>query len=52
MKTSRIVASCVIAALCGLTAFGAPQSTAESTPTAKMESRTKDTKRDPGIFGD
>ena len=52
MKTSRIVASCVVAALCGLTAFGAPQTTAESTPTAKMESRTKDTKRDPGIFGD
>ena len=52
MKTSRIVTSCVIAAVCGLTAFGAPQATAESTPTAKMESRTKDTKRDPGIFGD
>ena len=52
MKTSRIVASCVIAAVCGLTAFGAPQATVECTPTAKMESRTKDTKRDPGIFGD
>ena len=52
MKTSRIVTSCVIAAVCGLTAFGAPQATVESTPTAKMESRTKDTKRDPGIFGD
>ena len=51
MKTSRIIASCVIAAVCGLTAFGAPQATVESTPTAKMESTTKDAKRDPGIFG-
>ena len=54
MKTSRIVTSCVIAAVCGLTAFGAPQASepVECTPVAKMDSRTKDAKRDPGIFGD
>ena len=53
MKRICIISSCAVAlAVCGLTAFGAPQMTAESTPTAKMESRTKDTKRDPGIFGD
>ena len=52
MKRICIISSCAVAlAVCGLTAFGAPQATAESTPTAKMESTTKDTKRDPGIFG-
>ena len=52
MKIIRIIPFCLVAALYGMTAFGAPQATAESTPTAKMESRTKDLKRDPGIFGD
>ena len=54
MKTSRIVTSCVIVAVCGLTAFGAQQETGpvECAPSARMELRTKDAKRDPGIFGD
>ena len=53
MKRICIISSCAVAlAVCGLTAFGAPQATVECTPTAKMESRTKDAKRDPGIFGD
>jgi len=52
MKRFGIVQSCVIAAVCGLAAFGATQAPIECTPTAKMESRTKDKKRDPGIFGD
>ena len=53
MKRICIISSCAVAlAVCGLTAFGAPQATVECTPTAKMESRTKDTKRDPGLFGD
>jgi len=53
MKTIRIIPFCVaIVAAYGLTAFGAAPTPVESTAVAKMESRTKDTKRDPGIFGD
>ena len=53
MKTVRIGRNCmVIAALCGMAALGATPTPVESTAVAKMESRTKDTKRDPGIFGD
>ena len=53
MKRICTISSCAVAlAMCGLTAFGAPQATVECTPTAKMESTTKDAKRDPGIFGD
>ena len=53
MKRITVISSCMAAfAVCGLTAFGAPQTTAESTPAAKMDSRTNNTKRDPGIFGD
>ena len=51
MKTIRIIPYCtVIAAVCGMAAFGAAP--VETTPAAKMESRTKDARRDPGIFGD
>ena len=53
MKTVRIGRNCmVIAALYGMAALGATPTPVESTAVAKMESRTKDTKRDPGIFGD
>ena len=52
MKTIQIVPYCIaIAAMCGMTAFGAAATPIESTAVAKMESQTKDTKRDPGIFG-
>ncbi len=52
MKRFCIIQSCLIAAVCGLTAFGAPQKDVESTPAAKMDAHTKNPKRDPGIFGD
>ena len=53
MKTIRIVPYCIaIAVVCGMTAFGADPVPVELTAVAKMESRTKDPKRDPGIFGD
>ena len=53
MKTIRIVPYCIaIAVACGMTAFGADPVPVELTAVAKMESRTKDPKRDPGIFGD
>ncbi len=53
MKTIRIIPFCIaLAAACGLTALGAAPTPVESTAVAKMESRTKDTRRDPGIFGD
>ena len=52
MKTIRIVPYCIaIAVACGMTAFGAGQTPVESTAVAKMDSQTKDTTRDPGIFG-
>ena len=52
MKTIRIIPYCIaIAAACGLTAFGAAPTPVESTAVAKMDSVTKDAKRDPGIFG-
>ena len=52
MKTIRIIPYCIaIAAACGLTAFGAASTPVESTAVAKMDSVTKDPKRDPGIFG-
>ena len=53
MKTIRIIPLFfAIAAACSLTALGAAPTPVESTAIAKMESRTKDTRRDPGIFGD
>ena len=53
MKAVRIGRNCMaIAVLCGMAALGATPTPVESTAVAKMESRTKDTKRDPGIFGD
>ena len=53
MKTIRISMYCVaVAAMCGVMAYGAATVPAESMSTAKMESRTKDKSRDPGIFGD
>jgi beta-glucosidase len=53
MKAIRIIPYFIaFAASCGMTAFGARTTPVESTAVAKMESRTKDTKRDPGIFGD
>ena len=53
MKTIRISMYCVaVAAMCGVMAYGAATVPAESMSTAKMESRTKDKNRDPGIFGD
>ena len=59
MKTgigTALAAAFAVAALCGHGAESKPaleQATAkESLPTSKMDSRTKDPKRDPGIFGD
>jgi hypothetical protein len=53
MKTIRTSMYCVaVAAMCGIMAYGAAAVPAESMSTAKMESRTKDKSRDPGIFGD
>ena len=53
MKTIRTSMYCVaVAAMCGIMAYGAAAVPAESMSTAKMESRTKDKNRDPGIFGD
>ena len=52
MKTIRIVPYCIaFAAVCGMMAFGAVPTPVESTAVAKMDSVTKDAKRDPGIFG-
>ena len=53
MKTTRTSMYCVaVAAMCGIMAYGAAAVPAESMSTSKMESRTKDKSRDPGIFGD
>ena len=52
MKTVRISMYCVaVAAMCGIMAYGAAAVPAESMSTARMESRTNDKTRDPGIFG-
>ncbi len=53
MKTTRIIPYCVaIVAVCSTVAFGAATESVDSTPAAKMESRSGDWRRDPGIFGD
>ena len=53
MKTVQISRYCmVVAAMCGMVVFGAVAEPVESMSTAKMDSRTKDKSRDPGIFGD
>ena len=53
MKKIQIGRYCMaIAAMCGIMAYGAATVPVESMSTAKMDSRTKDKSRDPGIFGD
>ena len=55
-NSMKLMMTAACAAMCGIVAFGAeqkaPQPPYEATPVGKLESRTKDKTRSPGIFGD